>query len=79
MSNSKFLCFKFEYGWILSRDKNFRQTKLFDQVLKMAVDEFAFKTENAIRCDQGDCSYDYVRKRRSGKMIPKEEADDLLK
>ena len=50
-----------EYGWILSRDQKFRETEMFEQVYKKAIEEFGFKTEKAIQAPHDDCTYDYIK------------------
>ena len=47
-----------EYGWILSRAQNFRQTEMYQEVLKNAVEKYGFKTEKSIEANQDDCLFD---------------------
>ena len=50
-----------EFGWILSRDQKFRQSEMFSQVYKKAIEQFGFKTENMIQTSHDDCTYDYIK------------------
>jgi len=50
-----------EFGWILSRDQQFRESEMFAQVHQKAIEQFGFKTENTIQASQDDCTYDYIK------------------
>jgi len=69
-SCTSFLFFKLEYAWILSRERNFRNTEKFNQVMEMAVNDYGFKTKNLIRCEQDDCKVDFTRERKNGELKP---------
>ena len=69
-SCTSFLFFKLEYAWILSRERNFRNTEKFNQVMEMAVNDYGFKTKNLIRCEQDDCKVDFTREGKNGELKP---------
>ena len=48
--------FTVELGWILSRDQDFRSTKAYPKIVKKAVTNFRFKTENAIENEHVNCT-----------------------
>ena len=50
-----------EFGWILSRDQQFRESEMFAQVHQKAIEQFGFKTENTIQASHDDCTYDYIK------------------
>merc|ERR1712228_1142083 len=44
--------FTIEFGWILSKNQQFRETTKYQDVLRTAVEKFGFKTEQAIEAEQ---------------------------
>ena len=44
-----------EFGWILSRDPDFRNTEEFQQVFTAAVNNFGFKYSGVILAEQAGC------------------------
>ena len=55
--------FTIEMGWILSREQEFRGTKLFKTVQEKSRKNFGFNTENAISTGQDpeNCEFDEVQ------------------
>ena len=60
MSCNQATGYTIEFGWILSKNQQFRQTSKYQDVLNTAVEKFGFKTDQAIEAPQSDCNYDYI-------------------
>ena len=62
--------FTVEYGWIMSKNQQFRETPEYHDVVSNAVKKFGFKAEKGIEAKQKDCHYDFIDYYPDGPSLP---------
>ena len=62
--------FSVEYGWIMSKNQQFRETPEYQDVVRTAVRKFGFKAETGIEAQQTDCHYDFIDYYPDGPSLP---------